>query len=307
MSPDRIRFSSTVRYASSTARDPRSPFSIDVEFGVGMTTKRREAFKLAAERWLRIIASGGPPVAAGGEAVDGLLILANCDAIASEGGLSADTELDLSAVRGRDVGPGANLPGKATITLNRDDMEDLDKREEEQAKQNAAAGSRVTPEESVGRFLVDLIAHEIGHALGLSRDIWRRTGFLTENPGTNKPVFTGPAATRTFGTLLHTGPTDVPLEIFGNKGEFISHWRQAIFHSELMTFLLEDRPNVIGPVTVAALQDLGYQVDASARETDGIDLGDSGPLAPSPPVAAPGPVHQVIRDRRWINCRVRAR
>ena len=254
-------------------------------------------------RSARTYHSGGPIGASAG-AADRLSITADCKKLDRKGGLSADTRVDLSLLRRRDIGPRGPLPGKATITLDLDDMAGLDQREEQAVQAAQTEAEKASVRKSMRRFLCDLIAHEIGHALGLSRDVWERKGFLKRTPATNTPVFVGPSAMSAFGRALNTGPMDVPLETFGDGDKFVGHWRQAVFHSELMTFLLEDNPNLIGPVTVAALQDLGYEVNAGAAETDGVDLGSRPSPAPTPSQASPGPVHRLLRDHRWINCRV---
>jgi len=270
------------------------PFAIDVEFSDNLTETQRAAFRTAVERWRRVVVAGGPPVTVTGQTIDGLLIVAKCEKIDRKGGLSANTDLDLAALRGDNAGPTAGLPAKATITLDAADMKLLDDHE-------AAAGSN-TERAIIRRFREDLVAHEIGHALGLSGVIWDHKRLLDRTSAPEQPAFTGAAAKRAFGQAFGERARPVPLETFGRNEEFIGHWRQAYFHSELMTFFLEDRPNLIGPVTVAALQDLGYIVNLSGAETKEIDLDGSAVQVSSPIEGAAHPT--LLRSHRWLNCRV---
>src|SRR6266567_525583 len=108
----------------------KHPFSMDVDFHDGLTPIQRQAFRDAVGRWLNVIVGGGPPVVAGGETIDGLLVLAKCEKLPDrEGGLAANTELDLAALRDSTAGQAKDLPGKATITLDLGDMKELDQDE----------------------------------------------------------------------------------------------------------------------------------------------------------------------------------
>jgi Leishmanolysin len=273
---------------------PHFPFSIRFVFADALDATYRVAFEDAKARWLKVVTGGGPPVVAGGENIEGLLILAECKNLGGKGGLRANTDLDVSALRGSDAGPTAHLPAKATITLDATDMTVIDEQE---------AKARGDDKENIRRYRVDLVAHEIGHALGLSKVVWDLKGLLDRNSVPHQPAFTGSAAQREFGTALRTGPRPVPLETFGRDEEFIGHWRQAYFHSELMTFFLEDRPNLISPLTVAALEDLGYEVDRAGVQTLELDL-DGSRVPPAVPIAGTAS-STVLNRHRWLNCRVR--
>src|SRR2546430_8492858 len=57
----------------------KHPFSIDVEFHDGLTQTQQQAFRDAADRWLKIIGGGGPPPVAGGGGLPSLLFLGQCE------------------------------------------------------------------------------------------------------------------------------------------------------------------------------------------------------------------------------------
>ena len=122
-------------------------------------------------------------------------------------------------------------------------------------------------------------SHEIGHALGIKLELWQEVGLIRADPDpghATNPVFLGPRARATYGRLAKSDnqPADVPLENYRSNGRYIEHWQQAIFHTELMTAVLEDGDNEICPVTVEAMADLGYVVNPDAAERKDIDLVD---------------------------------
>ena len=56
------------------------------------------------------------------------------------------------------------------------------------------------------------------------------------------------------------------MENGGGAGTRDSHWRESVFKNELMSGFIAAPNNPLSKVTVASLQDLGYQVDMSAAE-----------------------------------------
>jgi hypothetical protein len=112
--------------------------------------------------------------------------------------------------------------------------------------------------------LNDVIAHEMGHVLGIGT-IWTARGLLTGANG-NNPRFTGANARREYGTLKGAGPTAVPVENTGGPGTRNSHWRETVFSNELMTGFVSGPPNPMSRLTVASLKDLGYVVDLAKAE-----------------------------------------
>lgn len=111
--------------------------------------------------------------------------------------------------------------------------------------------------------LEEIVTHELGHVIGIGTT-WSATSDLD----TVDPSHEGENTTTAFEELngseayLSEG---VPLEPFGGPGTARSHWAELNFENELMTgFLSSDNP--FSTVTIAALQDIGYEVDLQAAD-----------------------------------------
>lgn len=142
------------------------------------------------------------------------------------------------------------------------------------------------------------VLHEMGHVLGYG-SLWSDSTYL-KNPSLPDSAgadtsFAGPRAQTEFdavGGATYTGGAKVPVEnSMGGAGTRDGHWRESVFQAELMTGFLNNGPNPLSRVSIASLQDLGYQIDLStaepyglpaasiraestAEQTDGIALGD---------------------------------
>lgn len=233
------------------------PFAIDVRFLGGLTPRQMDAFKTAADRWVKVIVGDLPDAIVDGEIIDDVLILAQGARIDGPGsilGQAGPTDLRPESARS-----AALLPAKGKMIF---DIADLERME--------AAGT-----------LIDVITHEMGHVLGCGT-IWNRKG-LTREDGPTNPVFIGENAMREYGLLRDNGPMPVPLENTGGPGTRGSHWRETVFGTELMTGLNDPPPNANSRVTVASLQDCGYTVDMSAADPytlpDLLALAETGVLA----------------------------
>ena len=103
----------------------------------------------------------------------------------------------------------------------------------------------------------DIVLHEMLHSIGFG-SIWGYTGDIS-GAGTANPLFTGASATLAYKALF--GVTDalgVPVEGDGGPGTQDSHWDDETFENEIMTGFINNDGNYMSPMTVASLEDIGY-------------------------------------------------
>ncbi len=217
-----------------------SPFTIDVRFLGGLTATQKNAFKAAADRWSRVIIGDLPSVMVDGEVIDDVLILAqgvDIDGPSGTLGQAGPTRL-----RPANAGKHAFLPARGTMSFDTADLAQMEQR----------------------GTLTDVITHEMGHVLGIGT-IWNIKSLL-RGAGRRNPLFLGAGAKAEYGKLKGTGPTRVPVENEGGPGTRDGHWRETVFRNELMSGFISAADNPISRMTVASLQDLGYDVDLNAAE-----------------------------------------
>lgn len=217
-----------------------SPFTIEIEFGEGLTESQKAAFKGAADRWTQIIVGDLPAVRVEGRIVDDLLILASGEVLpAGILGVASPTHF-----RPEIAGKSAFLPARGEMKLSTVALAQME-----------ADGT-----------LQDVITHEMGHILGVGT-VWSLKNLLV-GAGTNSPIFIGATAMQEYATLLNDGTvsTPVPVENDGDEGTADGHWEESIFGHELMSGFIGQANNPISRVTVGSLQDMGYDVDFDAAE-----------------------------------------
>jgi Leishmanolysin len=127
---------------------------------------------------------------------------------------------------------------------------------------------------STGR-LNDVILHEMMHVVGFGTiwtDIKRPGGVLLTGGGTDNPRFIGPLATAACGVIggsVTACGGGVAVEgLPAGPGTADSHWRESIFHAELMTGFVE-APGISTPLssmTIQSLADEGYTVNTGAAD-----------------------------------------
>ena len=144
------------------------------------------------------------------------------------------------------VRDGSSLPTFARIRVDRDDVALL-----------SAAGQ-----------LVDVLLHEIGHALGFGT-LWPMAGLLAgPSVGVAGPPpdthFIGAGAIVAFDGAGGAGRTvgeKVPVENRGGGGVADVHWRESVLGPELMTSELNPGTfNALSAISVESLADMGYDV-----------------------------------------------
>lgn len=112
--------------------------------------------------------------------------------------------------------------------------------------------------------LEHLLVHEIAHVLGFGQ-LWDKKGLLDVTTDPNHPAFIGDLAEAEYGALIGAGDTPVPVEGQNQEdlGAALGHWDEATFGHELMTSVFDPGDGPLSRVSVAAMGDLGYQVDLS--------------------------------------------
>lgn len=115
----------------------------------------------------------------------------------------------------------------------------------------------------------DVVAHEMGHVLGVGT-LWAERN-LVADLNMADPIFKGASAAQQFALLLsgYSG-RPVPVENVGGPGSVGAHWRESVFRNELMTSSINSGSNPLSRVTVASLKDLGYEVSFAGADAFGV-------------------------------------
>jgi hypothetical protein len=116
----------------------------------------------------------------------------------------------------------------------------------------------------------DFAFHEILHAMGFGT-AWNAMGLVDNVNGDLR--FTGENAIQAYNDIYATiaandplSAIGVPVETDGGSGTAGVHWDHATFGAEMMTGALNTRQNVISDMTIAALEDMGYDTIYASDE-----------------------------------------
>ena len=109
-------------------------------------------------------------------------------------------------------------------------------------------------------ILGDVILHELGHVLGFPT-IWSDPQFdLLQDTATSDPYYSGAKGLSAFqlagGTPVNG--VGVPVENTGGEGTRLSHWREAVLATELMTGFISAGNNPLSAITMVGTTGQGY-------------------------------------------------
>ena len=116
-----------------------------------------------------------------------------------------------------------------------------------------------------------VILHEMGHTLGLGT-LFQYVPNLLSDTNVSPVRYLGAgglAGTKKIDQAsgFQAGTHGAPyIEDTGNPGTRLSHWKEDVYDTELMTGYL-DSTSQISAMTILALQDLGYKVDVTKADT----------------------------------------
>ena len=236
---------SSVLSSYTSGGDAATSFNIEVIFkGGGWTEALQQAFIDAADYLSTIITADISDVFFRGKIIDDIRIDAKLTSIDGVGGILGQ------------AGPTAYrtsnfLPATAIMEFDTADADQL----------------------LTDGLWPDVIFHEMMHSIGFGT-MWELMGLVTDVNGDLR--FNGDLATAQYALEFDTSgdplaDIGVPIETDFGPGTAGGHWDEETFDTEIMTGIIgsyadldPSAENYLSDMTVAALDDMGYDVDYSA-------------------------------------------
>lgn len=215
----------------SGPEDQASGYNVEIQFSGEWTPELQQAFVGSADYISSIITGDIADISFFGTLVDDIVIMAEIVSIDGPGGV-------LGQAGPTYIRTSSSLPIEAIMQFDVADAETY-----------LANG-----------LWQDIVLHEMLHSIGVG-SLWNYMG-LVDGSGTSNPVFTGEMANIAYADLfpeLAAESPQIPLEADGGPGTVESHWDEAAFVNELMTGYINLGGNVVSDMTVASLNDIGYE------------------------------------------------
>jgi len=211
-------------------------YNIDIDFKGTWTTDLQSAFIDSAEYLSDVILSDISDVFYRGRVIDDIKISASLKSIDGEGGILG--QAGPTAIRSSDY-----LPAQAVMEFDSADAATYEQ-----------AGLWDT-----------IVLHEMLHSIGFGT-VWSYKNLIAD-ANSDTPTFTGANATLAYQALFNDpSATGVPIEQDGGAGTALSHWDEETFDNELMTGYINEGGNYLSDITIASLEDLGYDTTFNAAD-----------------------------------------
>ncbi|MCZ0935831.1 MAG: Ig-like domain-containing protein [Gemmatimonadetes bacterium] len=229
--------------------EPETGFEIQLGFGSGVSADVRSAMRSAAATWEAILRDNDFPDAEVNETF-------SCRIDDTEFEVELGYVNDLVIAVGAATGEAGGVVAQASLCAIR------------VADETPALGVILFDNADAGRLaqagnLVEVAMHEIAHVLGIG--VGPKWHSLLANPSDALPDadthFSGSRAVAAFNAAGGAGYTGgkVPVQNGGDD----AHWRESVMGSENMTpALTVGEANPVSAITIRALADLGYRVNA---------------------------------------------
>jgi hypothetical protein len=218
-----------------------SPFDIYLDLDVPVAD--RALFRRARDTWTNIIRSELSDITAtelvGTTALDG-----NC----AYPSVIDDIYICCQYI---DIDGVGKVVGRTTILATRDEIND-------NINNGLPIAARIRLDSTdldylnSGGYFQDVIEHEMGHALGFGI-LWSSKALIEQSATDRSCNYKGPKANAEY-LELSGGCTHIP--------NTCGHWDEECFGRELMTDSI-DLTTALSRITVASMEDLGYEVDYS--------------------------------------------